>query len=141
MSHDEIRQRIAALHSQTPFARLLGIAVTGAGPGWCETRLEVRPELLQQTGVVHAGVQATLADHSAGLAASTVLDPDSTVVSVEFKVNLLRPAADERLTCRAEVVKSGRRIIVCQADVLAGAGSRGRLVSRLSVTLMPVAEE
>ena len=58
-----------------PFIAHLGLELEALGPGWCESRLEVQPWHLQQTGVVHAGVLATLADHCAGAAATTLLAP------------------------------------------------------------------
>ncbi len=126
------------VHDATPFVRHLGIELLDAGPGWCETRLVVRDEHRQQTGVVHAGVQATLADHTAGAAAGTLLEAGRTVVSVEFKINLLRAAGAPVLHCRAEVLKAGRRTIVAEASVLGVDGDAKRLVSKATVTLMPV---
>jgi uncharacterized protein (TIGR00369 family) len=132
------RAGVDAFHTGTPFARWLGIELLDAGPGWCETRLAVRDEHRQQTGVVHAGVLATLADHAAGAAGTTLLAPEQTLVSVEFKIALLRAASTPSLCCRAEVLKAGRRIIVAEADVLGEDGSDRRLVAKFAVTLMPV---
>ncbi len=130
--------RVRSLASTSPFVRFLGIEVTGAGRGWCETELLLTADHLQQTGVVHAGVQATLADNTAGAAATTILAPSQTIVSVEFKVNLLRGASGKRLLCRSEVLKAGQRIIVAEADVMAETPKGNRLVSKATVTLMPV---
>ena len=79
-----------------PFVEHLGITLAGLGPGWCEARLELQPWHLQQTGVAHAGVIATLADHTAGAAATTQLAPGEYVVS-----------AESRSTCCAARVASG----------------------------------
>ncbi|MEO0975248.1 MAG: PaaI family thioesterase [Pseudomonadota bacterium] len=138
-SDNTVLQRVRALSATAPFVQHLGIEVVDAGRGWCETRLPLAQHHLQQTGVVHAGVQATLADNTAGAAAATLLDgEEQTIVSVEFKINLLRPATGEALRCRSEVLKGGRRIIVAQADVLADDGAEKRLVAKAIVTLMPV---
>lgn len=86
-----------------PFIRDLGLALTGAGEGWCETELVLAGRHLQQDGYVHAGVQATMADHTAGAAAATRAGPGRRVLTAEFKINLLRAACGERLRCRGSV--------------------------------------
>ncbi|MEM9384048.1 MAG: PaaI family thioesterase [Pseudomonadota bacterium] len=130
--------RVRALAADAPFVRWLGVEVVNAGQGWVETELLLTPNHLQQTGVVHAGVQATLADNTAGAAATTVIDDAQTVVSVEFKLNLLRGARGNKLRCRSEVLKSGRRIVVAESAVMVEAEQGPRLVSKATVTLMPV---
>ncbi|MEO0423114.1 MAG: PaaI family thioesterase [Pseudomonadota bacterium] len=130
--------RVRALADASPFVAWLGIEVVAAGRGWVETALTLTPEHLQQTGVVHAGVQATLADNTAGAAATTVIDEDQTVVSVEFKVNLLRGAQGKKLLCRSDVLKAGGRIVVAEAAVMVEGHEGSRLVSKATVTLMPV---
>ena len=71
---------------------------------------------------MHAGVQATMADHTAGGAAATMIEPDHIVLTVEFKINLLRAAKGERLTCHSQVLKPGSRLIVVESEVLCGKG-------------------
>ncbi|HVN43352.1 MAG TPA: PaaI family thioesterase [Steroidobacteraceae bacterium] len=118
-----------------PFIAHLGAELTGLGPGWCEARLAIQPWHLQQTSVVHAGVLAALADHCAGAAASTQLAHGEFVVTAEFKINLLRGARGERLTCRAEVLKRGQALSVVEAVVQAEHGERRELVAKLNATL------
>ncbi|MCB9529727.1 MAG: PaaI family thioesterase [Myxococcales bacterium] len=115
--HPDWRAAVAADFAGAPFVAALGITPVRIEPGIVEAELEIRPEHLQQAGTVHAGVQATLADHCAGGAAGTLLAAGEGVVSVEFKVHLLRPARGERLRCRAQVVKPGRRFHVVEARV------------------------
>ncbi|MGI8517798.1 MAG: PaaI family thioesterase [Acidimicrobiia bacterium] len=102
---------------KAPFIADLGVTLIDAGSGWLETELAVAPRLLQQHGYVHAGVVTTLADHTAGAAASTMVGSEQSVLTADFTVHLLRPASGERLRCRGEVVKVGKRLIVVQADV------------------------
>ena len=83
-------------------------------------------------------MQATLADHSSGAAASTLISADEQILSVEFKLNLLRPARGEQLRCRATVLKAGRTISVVEAEVHAGDSPRETLVSKATVTLATV---
>lgn len=132
---DELRRVI----DQAPFIADLGVRLERIGPGECETSLELEPRHLQQDGFVHAGVQAALADHTAGAAAATLVGPSEYVLTVEFKINLLRPAHGERLRCRATVLKPGARIDVVESEIRAEVGGETRLVSKAMVTLVVLA--
>lgn len=111
------RRAVEADFDAATFVRHLGITLDRLEPGLVEAHLAVRPEHLQQAGTVHAGVQTTLADHCAGGAAGTLLGADEGIVSVEFKVHLLRPARGAVLRCRAQVVKPGARFSIVRAEV------------------------
>jgi uncharacterized protein (TIGR00369 family) len=129
------------IFDQAPFVADLGLRLEAVGPGECETSLELEPRHLQQDGFVHAGVQAALADHTAGAAAATLVGPSEYVLTVEFKINLLRPARGERLRCRASVLKPGARIDVVESEIRAEEGGESRLVSKALVTLVVLARE
>jgi uncharacterized protein (TIGR00369 family) len=116
MSQDHLAAA-AALFERTPFMMKLGVRVTGAGHGWVEAELSLQPWMHQQDGFSHAGVGASLADHAMGTAAFLCMVPGETPLSVELSVRMLRPGDGERLRCRAEVVKPGRRLTVVEADV------------------------
>jgi uncharacterized protein (TIGR00369 family) len=118
-----------------PFVAHLGIELEALGPGWCEAWLDVQPWHMQQTGVVHAGVVSTLADHCAGAAATTQLAPGEFVVTAEYKINLLRGARGERLHCRAEVLKPGQTLAVVEAQVFAERAGQRELVAKLNATM------
>lgn len=127
--------RIRALFETTPFMRHLGVALVGCAPGRCETRMGVEPWQLQQDGFVHAGVQATLADHTAGGAAGTLMGEDEAVLTVELKINMLRPALGEQLRCVAVVLRPGSRITVVEAEVFTRRGDDEKLTAKAMVTL------
>lgn len=118
-----------------PFVAHLGMSLDGLGVGWCEASLPLQPWHGQQTGVVHAGVIAALADHCAGAAATTQLQVGQFVVTIEFKINLLRGARGERLACRATVLKPGQRFTVVEADVWADSAGQRTLVAKLNATM------
>lgn len=106
------------------FARQRAMALIGArlehvGPGEVDIAVEHRDDLTQQHGFLHAGVLAALADTACGYAALTLMPEGSAVLSVEFKINMLRPAAGERFVARARVVRPGRTLSTCSADVVA----------------------
>ncbi|MCM2311397.1 MAG: PaaI family thioesterase [Steroidobacteraceae bacterium] len=134
----DVEKTIEQVFRDAPFVAHLGIVPEGLGPGWCEARLDLQPWHLQQTGVAHAGVIATLADHCAGAAASTQLPPGEFVVTAEFKINLLRGARGERLLCRADVLKSGQALSVVEAVVFAEHGGKRQLVAKLNATMAVV---
>ncbi len=131
----DFRERVRAIFERAPFIGELGVALSDLGPGWCESVLRVSPKHLQQDGYIHAGVQATVADHTAGGAAGTVARPGDLVLTVEFKINLLRPARGDRLRCRATVLRNGRTITVAESEVFARNGGEEKLVSKATVTL------
>jgi uncharacterized protein (TIGR00369 family) len=126
---------IESVFTAAPFVAHLGIEFKNLGDGWCEAALRLQDWHLQQTGVVHAGVLATLADHCAGAAASTQLPEGEFVVTVEFKINLLRGARGEQLSCRAEVLKRGSTLTVVESQVYAESVGRRELVAKLNATM------
>jgi uncharacterized protein (TIGR00369 family) len=87
------------------------------GAGQAEIQVPFRVELTQQHGYFHAGVSGTIADSACGYAAYTLTPADSSVLTVEFKMNLLAPADGEKLVARARVLRSGRTLKICVADV------------------------
>ena len=102
---------------------------------YCETVLIPSERHRQQHGLIHAGVMATMADHTSGCAARGAVGLDEDVVSVEFKINFLRPAVADRLRCRARVLRAGKMLVVCEAEVFAENHSEEKLVSKAMVTL------
>ena len=101
------------------FMTLLGAEATVVEAGHVRIELPYRADLCQQNGLLHAGVVTSVADSACGYAALTLMPPGSDVLSVEFKVNLLAPARGDRFLADARVVRSGRTLTVCQAEVLA----------------------
>ena len=130
------RERVAAIVNDAEFTRWLGLELVDTGPGWCETRLPLARHHCQQDGYVHAGVQATVADHTAGCAAFTLVDAEQIVLTVEFKLNLLRPAQGRLLSCRSEVLRGGRTLIVAESWIRTGEDrDTAKLCAKATVTL------
>jgi uncharacterized protein (TIGR00369 family) len=134
MITQEKKQFISKMFQSAAFVQDLGIEFIDAGEGWCETTLRIAPKHQQQNGYVHAGVSATLADHTAGGAALSLAAHGFGVLSIEFKINLLRPAIGESLRCRATVLKPGRSISFVEAEVFS-ISNQELLVAKASVTL------
>ncbi|GIL06485.1 PaaI family thioesterase [Betaproteobacteria bacterium PRO7] len=121
--------------ADAPFVHGNGIRLADIGAGWCEASVDVQPHHLQQTGVVHAGLLTTLADHCAGAAAFTQAGPTAQVLTTNLNVSLLRAARGQRLRCRAEVVRAGRQVSFVEASVWASDGDGETLVARAMATL------
>ena len=101
------------------FMRLLGAGATVVEPGHVVIEVPYREDLCQQNGFLHAGVLTSVADSACGYAALTLMPEGSDVLSVEFKVNLLAPGVGDLFRADARVVRSGRTLTVCQAEVVA----------------------
>ncbi|MEY2244017.1 PaaI family thioesterase [Streptomyces sp. BF23-18] len=95
----------------------LGARLTHIGPGRVHIALPARPEVTQQHGYVHAGATSAIADSAGGYAALTLFDEDSEVLTVEYKINLLAPAAGDHLEAIGTVLKPGRTLTVCLLEV------------------------
>lgn len=129
---DEVRQSFA----KQAIMGLIGGELTRVEAGIVEITLPYRADLTQQDGFVHAGIVATIADSACGYAAYSLMPPESEVLAVEFKVNLLRPAKGDLFVARAEVIKPGRTLTVVRADVFATSGEEQQLVATMQGTMM-----
>jgi uncharacterized protein (TIGR00369 family) len=130
--------RVRASFARQQIMATLGAVLTRVEPGAVEIVLPYRADLTQQHGFVHAGVVATILDSACGYAAFSLMPADVAVLTVEYKINLLRPAQGERLVARGRVVRSGQTLTVCAGDVFAQAGSTEKVVATMLATVMAV---
>ncbi len=114
-------------------ASLLNVA-----PGLVEIALRPGPAISQQHGFVHAGAVSAIADTAAGYAALSVMPPGRGVLTTEFKINLVAPAAGDLILARGKVVKAGRTLTLSQAEVLAIKDGREKLIAFLTATMMAI---
>ena len=129
-------KEVSANFAQQSIMKLIGASLTLIEPGVVEIILPFRQDLTQQNGYLHAGIVTTIADSACGYAAFTLMPEGSGVLSVEFKVNLLRPAKGENFLARAEVIKGGRTLTVVRADVFALTEDKRTLVATMQGTMM-----
>jgi uncharacterized protein (TIGR00369 family) len=115
---------------------LIGARLADVQPGYCAIELLPRPEIAQQHGYVHAGMVSAIADSAGGYAGYSLFPEDSSVLTVEFKLNLLAPAAGERLVAEGFVVKAGRTLAITRGEVHAEQGGTRSLVALMQQTLM-----
>jgi uncharacterized protein (TIGR00369 family) len=131
-----MRERIEASFTKQRAMALLGAELTLVEAGVVEIRLPYRPDLTQQDGYIHAGIVTAIVDTACGYAALTLMPEGAEVLSVEFKVNLLRPATGEYLIARGEVLKPGRTLTVARGDVFAVLDGQRKLVAAMQATLI-----
>jgi uncharacterized protein (TIGR00369 family) len=119
----------------SPFMVELGVEPVAVDEGQVRTELALATRHLQHTGQVHAGVMASLADHSMGAAAQTMAPEGFVILTAELKTSLLRAGRGERLECEARVIKAGRMLSFTEAEVHAVEGSQRTLVMKASATM------
>ena len=129
------KQVVENIFQQANFIQELGIELVDIDVGSCQSQLVLQPKHLQHNEFVHAGVQATIADHTAGAASATLIAEDEMILTVEFKINLLRPAKGQQLRCQATVLKPGRMLSITESEVWAIDGEKSSLVSKATITL------
>ncbi len=137
---DGYESRLRESFARQAAMRTIGAEIAHVAPGEVDLRMPYREELTQQHGFMHAGIMGALADSACGYAAYTLMPPDAGVVSIEFKLNLLAPAAGDAFVARARVKKAGRTITVCNADVFALRGGEERLVATMQGTFMTLVD-
>lgn len=115
---------------------LLGARMTRVEPGEVEIELPFRPDLCQQHGFFHAGVTSTIADSAGGYAGFSLFPAEASVLTVEFKVNLLAPADGELLRAVGRVIKTGRTLTVTEAEVTVVKNGGARACAHMVQTLM-----
>lgn len=134
----EFLSRVQEIFDRAPFITDVGFKLESVEIGRAVTSLEIQPKHMQQNNFVHAGVLSTMADHTAGCAGGSLIARNEVVLSVEYKINLLRPAIGQSLRCEAEVLRNGKTLIIVDSYVYATHKDREKLTARATVTLAVV---
>ena len=128
--------RVRASFAMQQAMQLIGAELAELEPGFAEIHLPHRPEITQQHGYIHGGVVGMIADSAAGYAANTLTPHDSSVLTVEYKLNLLAPADGQRLVVRGEVIKPGRTLLITRAEVFAVRDEKWTLYAVMQQTII-----
>jgi len=128
-------ERVRASFDAQPMMSTLGVSITDLGPGWIDLEFDHHEDFTQQHGFKHAGAIATALDSACGYAAFSLMPAEAAVLTVEYKINLLRPAKAERYVASAAVIKPGRTLTVCTGTV-APAGTNGETIAMMTATQM-----
>jgi uncharacterized protein (TIGR00369 family) len=129
-------ERVRASFARQGAMGLIGAELVRVAPGYCAIAIVPRAEISQQHGYVHAGVVSAIVDSAGGYAGFTLFPADSSVLTVEFKLNLLAPAQGERIVAEGFVVKAGRTLTITRGEVHAEAGGARTLVALMQQTLI-----
>ena len=138
MQQEGYEDRIRSSFAKQGLMNTLKATLITVAPGRVEIALSPHPAISQQHGFVHAGAVSAIADTAAGYAALSLMPQDRGVLTTEFKINLVAPAAGDRIIARGRVVKSGRTLILTQAEVVAESDGQERLIALLTATMMAV---
>ena len=134
-------RRVRESFARQRVMELIGATLLRVEPGEVDIGLPFRDDLTQQHGFLHAGIVATIADSACGYAALSLAAPQTGVLTIEYKVNLLAPASGARLIARGRVTKPGRTITVSAGDVYAvQADGSEKLVATMLATIMNIRE-
>ncbi|HEX4960696.1 MAG TPA: PaaI family thioesterase [Thermoanaerobaculia bacterium] len=132
--------RVRASFERQGFMQRLGAELAAVEAGYCEIRLPFREDLGQQHGYFHAGAMAAVGDSAGGYAAYTLMGASDSVLTVEYKINLLAPGQGEEVVARAQVVRPGRTLTVCKIDVFAVAAGAETLCATMQQTVIRLAD-
>lgn len=135
-AHAAYEARVRDSFARQGAMRLIGATLADVAPGYCSIALTPRPDLAQQHGYVHAGMVGTIVDSAGGYAGFTLFPADASVLTVEFKLNLVAPAQGERLVAEGFVVKPGRTLVITRGEVHAERDGKRTLVALMQQTLM-----
>ena len=113
----DFRKKVEDSFNRQKFMELINAKLVSVNPGFCEIHVPYNLTLTQQHGFFHAGVISTVADNAAGYASFSLMEENSSVLTVEFKLNLMSPGDGEVLIGRSNVLKNGRTLTICRSEV------------------------
>ncbi|MDP8958574.1 MAG: PaaI family thioesterase [Actinomycetota bacterium] len=132
----DFERRVRESFGRQKVMETMGARLARVVPGEVEINLPFREELTQQHGFLHAGIVTTIADSACGYAAFSLMPPESSVLTIEYKVNLLAPAKGEHFMARGRVVRAGGTLTICSGEVEAHEGGQDKLVAVMLSTMM-----
>lgn len=136
----DFEARVRASFARQPAMRLIGACMTRVEPGYCAIELPYREDLTQQHGLFHGGFVSAIADTAAGYAAYTLFSSTDSILTVEYKINLLAPGAGDKLVASATVKKAGKTLTVCELQVMTVKADRQTLCACGLATLIRLAD-
>jgi uncharacterized protein (TIGR00369 family) len=134
----ELEARVRRSFARQEYMATLGADLVHVAAGEVDIAVPFGERLTQQDGYLHAGVVAGAIDSACGYAALTTMAAEAEVLTVEFKINLLAPAAGEPLVARGRVLRSGRTLTVCRGDAVTISDGREKHVATLTATLIAI---
>ncbi len=134
-------QIVRLAFARQQFMHFIGATIFSIEPGYCEIHLDYKKELSQHHGFFHGGIIGTLADNAGGFAGYSLIEKDASMLTVEYKINFMSPASGEKLIAKANVIRHGNTLTVCQSEVYTQSGSGLKLCACSQMTLMKVMDK
>jgi uncharacterized protein (TIGR00369 family) len=136
--HQDYAAKVEKSFAEQAVMETIGASIVSISPGAVEIEFPYRSSLTQQNGFIHAGIVSTVLDSACGYAAFSLMPQDASVLTIEFKINLLSPAKGDRFRGYGRVKKAGRTISVAEAELYAFSDQGRKLVATMVGTLMAV---
>jgi uncharacterized protein (TIGR00369 family) len=137
-TNPDFHKAIATSFQRQTLMSLIGAELGEVQAGDVTITLPFRSDLCQQDGYIHAGVITAIVDSACGYAAKTLMPRESEVLSVEYKINFLRPAKGDRLEAKGRVLKPGKTLTICQGEVFSWDGDKSILIAMMQATMISV---
>lgn len=134
----EIEARVRASFAAQSMMTTIGARMEKLAPGECEIVMPFSEHIGQQHGFAHGGGVGMICDSACGYAALTLIPLDKEVVSVEYKINFLRPAVGEKFIARGRVRRAGKSMSVCEGEVEAVSGDKRTIIAVMLATMAAV---
>lgn len=134
----DFKQRVTRSFDDQAVMKTLDARLIAVEPGEVQIEIPYQASLTQQDGFIHAGISSTIMDSACGYAAFTLMPAEARVLTIEFKINLLAPAAGERFRAHGRVRKPGRSIFVSESELYAQADGEEKLIATMAGTLMAI---
>ena len=132
----DYKKKVEESFARQNFMKLINAKLIKIQPGYCEIQIPYNKDLTQQHGFFHAGIISTIADNSAGYAAFSVMDENSSILTVEFKLNLMSPGDGEMLIGKSKVLKNGKTLTICRSEVYVIKDGKEKICAASQTTLI-----
>lgn len=130
------KEKVAESFSRQKFMQFIQAELVCVEPGYCEIQIPYQESLTQQHGFFHAGIISTIADNAAGYASFSLMEQESSILTVEFKLNIVAPGDGDLLIGKAQVLKNGRTLTICRSDVFIVKNGEEKLCAASQATLI-----
>jgi uncharacterized protein (TIGR00369 family) len=134
----DFKTRVKQSFSEQNVMKTINASLAAVEAGRVEIEIPYQLELTQQDGFIHAGISSTIMDSACGYAAFTLMSAEARVLTIEFKINLLAPAAGDHFRAIGQVRKPGRSVFVAEAELFARSEATDKLIATMTGTLMAV---
>ncbi|MDD2921051.1 MAG: PaaI family thioesterase [Anaerolineales bacterium] len=132
----DLEARIRSVFDRQQMLKTLDARLIKVSAGEVQIEMPFQRELTQQHGFIHAGAITTLIDNACGYAAYTVIPPQGSILTIEFKVNFIAPAKGEKFIAVGRAIKSGRTLTICSGEAFAIERGESKLVALMQATMM-----